>query len=133
MEYEWVPTTNYHYSYDTEDSLYGILELEFGFRDSFPHRVAQHCLLLQKAYQCGTKSALWLGAGVGRGPLEITNVFQNVSASFKENTAFTAISHPVDQRKEENLFYKLITYRDSKQLCCLLAPFAVLQILQISV
>ena len=82
MEYEWVPTTNYHYSYDTEDSLYGILELEFGFRDSFPHQVAQHCLQLQKAYQCGTQSALWLGAGVGRGPLEITNVFQHVSGSF---------------------------------------------------
>lgn len=78
VEYKWVPTTNYHYSYDTEDSLYGIIELEFGFRDTFPHNVAQHCLSLQKKYQCGSKSALWLGSGAGRGPLELTNVFQNV-------------------------------------------------------
>lgn len=79
VEYKWVPTTNYHYSYDTEDSLYGIIELEFGFRDTFPHNVAQHCLSLQKKYQCGSKSALWLGSGAGRGPLELTNVFQNVN------------------------------------------------------
>jgi hypothetical protein len=79
MEFEWVPTTNFQYSYDTEDSLYGILEMEFGFRDSYPHQVAQHCLSLQKKYQCDTASAVWLGSGAGRGPLELTRGFQNVS------------------------------------------------------
>ncbi|XP_062622318.1 uncharacterized protein LOC134283831 [Saccostrea cucullata] len=78
MEFKWVPTTNYQYGFDTEDSLYGILEMEFGFRDSFPHCVAHHCLSLQKSYKCDPKSALWLGSGAGRGPLELTTVFQNV-------------------------------------------------------
>ncbi|KAK3089792.1 hypothetical protein FSP39_006572 [Pinctada imbricata] len=73
-----VATTNKQYKFDTEPTLYGILEQEFGFRDAFPAVIANHCMKLQHKHKIGTKSAVWLGAGTGRGPFELTSTFQNV-------------------------------------------------------
>lgn len=74
-----VPSTNTQYGFDSVKALEGILELEFGFRKSFPAVIAQLCKHYVQIFNCGLDSCIWLGAGVGRGPFEFTNVFQNVS------------------------------------------------------
>lgn len=73
-------TTNTQYKYDEKDQLYGILEQEFGYRDPLPLAVAQICKEYQK--ESGNQSFLWIGAGTGRGPMQLHNVFHEVSFFF---------------------------------------------------
>jgi hypothetical protein len=75
-----VSTTNTQYGYDEKDKLYGILEQEFGYRDPLPLAVAKLC----KEYQTesGNQSLLWIGSGTGRGPVQLHNVFHNVSVFY---------------------------------------------------
>lgn len=74
-----VPSTNIHYHFESVDKLKGILEQEFGFRKSFPVAVADFCKEL--AENNDTKSALWIGAGSGRGPLLLSDTFEEVLAT----------------------------------------------------
>lgn len=72
-----VPSTNIHYHFESEDKLKGILEQEFGFRKSFPVVVANFCKeLADNNYKT---SALWIGAGSGRGPMLLTDTFEEVN------------------------------------------------------
>ncbi|KAJ8306303.1 hypothetical protein KUTeg_016848 [Tegillarca granosa] len=75
-----VPSTNTQYGFDSVQALEGILELEFGYRKSFPAVIAQLCKHYVQIFNCGLTSCVWLGSGVGRGPFEFTNVFQNMLA-----------------------------------------------------
>ncbi|KAL3870051.1 hypothetical protein ACJMK2_042668 [Sinanodonta woodiana] len=76
---QMVKSTNTQYQFDTVLALKGILELEFGYRKSFPTAVADLC----KKYGTTQKlvdSLVWLGAGVGRGPLLASTSFKQVLA-----------------------------------------------------
>ena len=72
-----VPTTNIQYGFDEKQKLYGILEQEFGYRDPLPLALAELC----KEYrtESGNQCLLWIGCGTGRGPVQLHNVFHNVS------------------------------------------------------
>ena len=74
-----VKSTNTQYYLDTKAALDGILEMEFGFRDSFPVLVASLCQYYANIYKCGLQKAVWFGAGVGRGPFCLSQTFDNVS------------------------------------------------------
>lgn len=73
-----VPSTNIQYHFETTTSLKGIIELEFGFRKSFPVVVADLCKDLVKNNGVCTQSMLWIGAGTGRGPMLMSSVFDEV-------------------------------------------------------
>lgn len=75
-----VPTTNKQYLYDTQPALYGIIELEFGYRDSYTvmaAKMAAHCM---SRYKCDSTSVLHVGAGVGSAALELSKSFDKVLA-----------------------------------------------------
>lgn len=76
----YVPSTNKQYHFETPDALKGIMEQEFGYRKSFPVAIADHCKDLAKNNGLETKMALWIGAGCGRGPMLLTNMFKQVLA-----------------------------------------------------
>lgn len=73
-----VQSTNAVYNYDTMETLEGILELEFGFRDSFAAVVAALCGSYCSHYKVATDSAVHLGTATGRGSFELSRHFQNV-------------------------------------------------------
>lgn len=73
-----VPSTNMHYHFESADALRGILEQEFGFRKSFPVVIAELCKDLAENNGLDTNSALWIGAGSGRGPLLLSKTFDAV-------------------------------------------------------
>ncbi|XP_046339628.2 uncharacterized protein LOC124120813 [Haliotis rufescens] len=75
---EAVPTTNLNYCYEGENSLVGILELEFGFRDSGIAVLAAMCGEYTRDMNITTDTALHLGAGTGRGAFELSKVFYRV-------------------------------------------------------
>ncbi|XP_067679037.1 uncharacterized protein [Haliotis asinina] len=75
---ESVPTTNLNYCYEGEDSLVGILELEFGFRDSGLAVLAAMCVGYARDMGISTNTALHLGAGTGRGAFELSKEFSQV-------------------------------------------------------
>lgn len=77
---EFHPSANVQYRFETQNALYGILEMEFGFRKSFPSVVAEACHELVKHHGVHTHSALWLGAGSGRGPFILSRKFENILA-----------------------------------------------------
>ena len=52
--------------------------MEFGFRKSFPAVVAEACHELVAHHGVHPHSALWLGAGSGRGPFILSRKFKNV-------------------------------------------------------
>ena len=67
------------YSYDTLDTLEGILELEFGFVDSFPASVVSLCRTLVEQLQVQCDSAVHFGTATGRGALELSTFFKKVT------------------------------------------------------
>ncbi|XP_059153171.1 hercynine oxygenase-like [Physella acuta] len=73
-----VKSTNAVYNYDTLETLEGILELEFGFRDSFAAVVSNLCRNYCTNFQVPTKSAVHLGTATGRGSFELSKLFQQV-------------------------------------------------------
>lgn len=73
-----VPSTNIHYHFESADKLKGIIEQEFGFRKSFPVVMADICKELADNNRLDKNSALWIGAGSGRGPLLLTDTFEEV-------------------------------------------------------
>lgn len=77
----FVASTNRHYLFEAPDMLKGILEQEFGFRKPFPVVVAELCKDLMKNNGLETKSAMWIGAGSGRGPMLLTDMFREVLAT----------------------------------------------------
>ncbi|GFO10818.1 5-histidylcysteine sulfoxide synthase [Plakobranchus ocellatus] len=72
------PSTNTAYICDTLDTLKGILELEFGFRDSFAAAVAQLCCNYCQSQGVSTQSAVHIGAGTGRAAFELSKTFSEV-------------------------------------------------------
>ncbi|XP_045158623.2 uncharacterized protein LOC123524473 [Mercenaria mercenaria] len=76
-----VPSTNIHYHFESLEKLKGILEQEFGFRKSFPVVIADLCKELVENNRLDKKSALWIGAGSGRGPLLLSDTFEEVLAT----------------------------------------------------
>ncbi|XP_060556826.1 uncharacterized protein LOC132717387 isoform X2 [Ruditapes philippinarum] len=76
-----VPSTNIHYHFESANQLKGILEQEFGFRKSFPVVMAALCKELAENNRLDKNSALWIGAGSGRGPLLLTDTFDEVLAT----------------------------------------------------
>jgi len=75
-----VPSTNVHYRFETSEALKGIIEQEFGFRESFPVAVAERCRELVFNNGLQTRSMLWIGAGVGRGPMLMSKTFEQVKS-----------------------------------------------------
>lgn len=78
LHVQHVHSTNAVYIYDTLETLEGILELEFGFRDSFPAVVANLCQDYCKFFSVPTDSAVHLGAATGRGSFELSKHFCQV-------------------------------------------------------
>lgn len=73
-----VPTTNTQYFLDATLPLEGILELEFGFRDSLPAVVATLAANMANAYQVPMETAMYIGTAVGRGAFELSKYFKKV-------------------------------------------------------
>jgi len=73
-----VQSTNTMYNYDTLETLQGILELEFGFRDSFPAVVAKLCGQYCRTHKVSLGSAVHLGTATGRGAFELSKFFDQV-------------------------------------------------------
>jgi len=73
-----VQSTNAVYNYDTMETLEGILELEFGFRDSFAAVVAALCGSYCSHYKVAMESAVHLGTATGRGSFELSRFFSKV-------------------------------------------------------
>lgn len=73
-----VQSTNAVYNYDTLETLEGILELEFGFRDCFAAVVASLCGSYCNHYRVPTNSAVHLGTATGRGSFELSKQFNQV-------------------------------------------------------
>mgnify|MGYP006890241450 CR=1 FL=1 len=113
-----VPSTNTQYHFETSSSLKGIIELEFGFRKSFPVVVADLCKDLVKNNGISTQTMLWIGAGTGRGPLLMSNVFDEVCIGcsrilykvVRTTDIWTEIKHTYISY---NLFYNSIHNGDS--------------------
>ena len=76
---EFHPSTNIQYGFEKQSALYGILEMEFGFRKSFPVVVAELCHELVPSHGIQRKSALWIGAGSGRGPFILSRTYEQVN------------------------------------------------------
>lgn len=77
---EFYPSANVQYGFETQTALYGIIEMEFGFRKSFPAVVAEACHEIVAHHGVHPHSALWLGAGSGRGPFILSRIFENILA-----------------------------------------------------
>lgn len=77
---EFHPSTNIQYGFEKQSALYGILEMEFGFRKSFPVVVAELCHELVSSHGIQRKSALWIGAGSGRGPFILSRTYEQILA-----------------------------------------------------
>lgn len=73
-----VQSTNTVYNYGTMETLEGILELEFGFRDSFAAVVAALCGSYCSHYKVAMESAVHLGTATGRGSFELSRHFSKV-------------------------------------------------------
>ncbi|KAL5016943.1 hypothetical protein ScPMuIL_006532 [Solemya velum] len=80
LEMDLVPTTNSQYRADTLQMIEGILEMEFGFRKSFPKVLAELSMELVQLYDCRTKSVAWFGSGSGCGPIELVDKFEKILA-----------------------------------------------------
>ena len=70
----YVPTTNTQYLMDATASLQGILELEFGFRDSLPAAAATFAAKFANALKVPTTSAMHIGTATGRGAFELSKL-----------------------------------------------------------
>lgn len=77
---EFHPSANVQYKFESQSALYGIMEMEFGFRKSFPVVVAELCQNLTKSYDIQPKSSLWIGAGTGRGPFTLSRTYRQILA-----------------------------------------------------
>lgn len=75
-----VGSANPQFLYDKGETLEGILDQEFGYRDALPCVVAVLCGHYTRTYRCGTSSAVWFGAGSGRGPTLLAKKFGRVLA-----------------------------------------------------
>ncbi|KAL8572528.1 hypothetical protein ACOMHN_019567 [Nucella lapillus] len=73
-----VPSTNLQYQIDASLPLRGILELEFGFRDSLPAVVATFATNLARGFKIALTSALLVGSATGRGSFELSKHFDKV-------------------------------------------------------
>lgn len=73
-----VLTTNKQYEYDAAMPLDGILELEFGFRDSLPVAAAMLATNLARAFNVSTSTAMHVGTATGRGSFELSKHFEKV-------------------------------------------------------
>lgn len=71
-------TTNAQYLVDATVSLPGILELEFGFRDSLPAAAATFAANLANALEVPMTSAMHIGTATGRGAFELSKHFVKV-------------------------------------------------------
>ncbi|XP_050402624.1 uncharacterized protein LOC126818955 [Patella vulgata] len=61
-----VPSTNYHYVYESDVSLFGILQLEFGFRESMPRVLAEYTSMLTKLFDIVPGTCAVFGSGAGQ-------------------------------------------------------------------
>ncbi|XP_064604807.1 uncharacterized protein LOC135470036 [Liolophura sinensis] len=66
VEVEFVKTTNSQFTFDEEPALWGITELEFGFRDDFASSVAEAAMFFVELFKAERSSALHLGSGLGK-------------------------------------------------------------------
>uniref|UniRef100_A0A0B7B121 Sulfatase-modifying factor enzyme-like domain-containing protein n=1 Tax=Arion vulgaris TaxID=1028688 RepID=A0A0B7B121_9EUPU len=73
-----VKSTNTVYNYDTLETLEGILELEFGFRESLAAVITSLCWSYCNHYHVPTNSAVHLGTATGRGSFELSKHFSQV-------------------------------------------------------
>lgn len=86
VKIEYSPSANIQLDYANKSALAGILALEFGYRDSFSAMVSRLCCNYARLYNCTTDSAMHVGAGFGRGPMEFSKLFKSVGyVSFKYN------------------------------------------------
>ncbi|KAH9495393.1 hypothetical protein Btru_016361 [Bulinus truncatus] len=69
---------NLTYYYDSQEKLEGILELEFGFRDSYAAAVVNLCNNYCNYHHIPTNSAIHLGTATGRGAFELSKKFNKV-------------------------------------------------------
>ncbi|RUS75387.1 hypothetical protein EGW08_016849, partial [Elysia chlorotica] len=74
----WEPSSNTAYQFDTTETLEGILELEFGFRDSLAAAVARFCSNYCTCNNISTKSVVHIGAATGRTAFELSKTFEHV-------------------------------------------------------
>ncbi|CAG5135894.1 unnamed protein product [Candidula unifasciata] len=73
-----VKSTHAAYNLDTLEALEGILELEFGYRESFAAVVADLCKNYCSFFHVSTSSAVHLGSATGRGSFELSKHFCRV-------------------------------------------------------
>nr|QTC10020.1 conA [Conus imperialis] len=73
-----VPSTNLQYRYDAATPPRGILELEFGFRDSLPAATATFATNVMRGCNIPMTSAMYVGSATGRGPFELSKYFDQV-------------------------------------------------------
>lgn len=78
-EIQSVPTVNVNYLYDSTMPLQGILELEFGFRDSLPATYANLAASLARSYNIPMTTALHIGSATGCAAFELSKHFEQVS------------------------------------------------------
>ena len=83
---EYQPSANVQYRYETQSALYGILEMEFGFRKSFSAAIAEFCHKLTDSHDIHPESALWIGAGTGCGPFVLSNKYEQVFDVFNNRS-----------------------------------------------
>ena len=74
----WAPSANSDYISDTQETLEGILELEFGFRDSLPAAVATFCTNYCRSHNISRESAVHIGSATGRAAFELSKTFEQV-------------------------------------------------------
>ncbi|XP_025109666.1 ergothioneine biosynthesis protein 1-like isoform X2 [Pomacea canaliculata] len=77
-EIQSVPTVNVNYLYDSTMPLQGILELEFGFRDSLPATYANLAASLARSYNIPMTTALHIGSATGCAAFELSKHFEQV-------------------------------------------------------
>ncbi|XP_076463054.1 uncharacterized protein LOC143295308 [Babylonia areolata] len=73
-----VSTTNLQYCIDATLPLNGILELEFGFRDSLPAVAATLAANVARSFKIPMTSAMFVGSATGRGAFELSKYFDQV-------------------------------------------------------
>ena len=74
----WEPSSNTAYLFDTQETLEGILELEFGFRDSLAAVAARFCSNYCSCNDISTDSVVHIGAATGRTAFELSKTFKQV-------------------------------------------------------
>nr|KAG5714088.1 hypothetical protein BaRGS_020416 [Batillaria attramentaria] len=73
-----VLSTNKQYQFDAAMPLNGILELEFGFRDSLPAAAATLATNLTRSFNVPLTTAMHVGTATGRGAFELSKHFEKV-------------------------------------------------------